>query len=62
MNTPGRTTGSTTRTNAPSELQPSIIAASGSSRGTSRKNPRISQIANGWLKATMIRMMRMCVS
>ena len=44
---PGATSGSRIRTNAPSRLEPSTIAASSSSRGTPRMNPRSVQTANG---------------
>ena len=52
---PGRTAGSTIIQNACQRLQPSIIAASSSSIGTSTKKLRISQMVKGWLIATMDR-------
>src|SRR5213083_2587702 len=44
---PGQLTGSTTRSSAPSWLQPSIIAASSISNGTVLKNPIRSHVQNG---------------
>jgi hypothetical protein len=47
---PGRLKGSTTRT-IPSHIpQPSIQAASSTSRGTARKKPSISHVQNGMVK------------
>ena len=51
---PGATSGSRMRTNAPSRLEPSTIAASSSSRGTPRTNPRSVQTANGSKKARSV--------
>ena len=53
---PGFATGSTTRTSTPIRESPSIMAASSSSRGISRKKPCIIQTTKGKLKAvyTMI--------
>ena len=44
---PGATSGSRIRTNAPSRLEPSTIAASSSSFGMPRMNPRSVQTAKG---------------
>ncbi len=44
---PGAAIGITIRINTPRREQPSIIAASSTSRGTSTKNPIRSQIENG---------------
>src|SRR6218665_2206348 len=49
---PGPISGIITRLSIPILVQPSIIAASSSSRGISAKKLRNNQIVNGWLMAT----------
>jgi hypothetical protein len=47
---PGQLTGRTTRSSAPSWLQPSTMAASSISNGTVLKNPMSSQVQKGMVK------------
>src|ERR1700733_6034729 len=49
---PGPASGNSTCQNACQGVQPSIWAASARSRGTWRKNPSISQMVKGTLRAT----------
>ncbi len=52
---PGATSGSRIRTNAPSRLEPSTIAASSSSFGMPRMKPRSVQTANGRTNVMYVR-------
>ena len=52
---PGATSGSRIRTNAPTRLEPSTIAASSSSFGMPRTKPRSVQTANGSTNVRYVR-------